>query len=441
MERKRQRAYEPVAAVALSLTLVLCLIPALSSGSSPSSASASFSIAASIPLGESLDAFGPSYDDVTGTLYVSGWDGAQTPGTVFAISGATNSVVATTPVGVEPSPAAIDSASGNVYVSNAGRAENSRGTVSELSGATNSVIRTTEVWYDPATAAYDPANNELYVPNSNLSESEGSVSVLSAANASLQLSIPVGIMPSDVLYDDVNGDLYVLDSNRSASGSADQISVISGATNTVIDQIGVGSSDSALLLDAQSGDIYEGTADGIVEVSGATNEVEDNFAIAAGLPSFFDASGNLYVLQPGNPARVSVISPTGSSVVTSFSLGDAGAMSYDPNTNEILSTVEGSDVVNLTSDLTHELVGTVDLGAGYYLPAVAPFFDPGNGDVYVTQYGPSLSVIALGESPTNGTSAGSSSVWLFFLAGIGVGGVAGAGAAQLARARRVKAAE
>jgi YVTN family beta-propeller protein len=80
--------------------------------------------------------------------------------TVSVISGSTNTVIGTIPVGREPFGIAFDSANGNLYVANF-----QDNTVSVISGSTITVIGTIPAGDGPAFLAFDSANGNIYVPN------------------------------------------------------------------------------------------------------------------------------------------------------------------------------------------------------------------------------------------------------------------------------------
>lgn len=84
---------------------------------------------------------------------------------IFAMAGmaSAQSVVATVPVGKGPSGVAVDSANGNVYVTN-----RYNGTVSVISGRTNQVIATiplTREAYSVRDLDVDPVSGNVYVVN------------------------------------------------------------------------------------------------------------------------------------------------------------------------------------------------------------------------------------------------------------------------------------
>ncbi len=111
------------------------------------------------------EAYSMAFDPVTGDLYLA----TYRSGTVSILSGATNTLVSTVPVGVAPVAMAVDSVNGDVYVANS--ASNN---VSVISGATNTVMATIPVESSPTALVFDPGNGNVYVAN----ERSGTVSVI-----------------------------------------------------------------------------------------------------------------------------------------------------------------------------------------------------------------------------------------------------------------------
>ena len=95
--------------------------------------------------------------------------------------------------------------------------------------STNS-SRTLNVGFAPIAVITDPTNNHIYVANID----SNNVSVISGANNTVIDSINVGHRPDGLSYDATNNYIYV------ANYVSDNVSVINGANNTVIDSINVG---------------------------------------------------------------------------------------------------------------------------------------------------------------------------------------------------------
>jgi 40-residue YVTN family beta-propeller repeat len=98
----------------------------------------------------------------------------------------------------------------------------------------------------PWGIAYDPSNGYLYVADYG----SDTVSVIDGATNTVIAKITVGIYPKGVAYDPSNGYIYVTDY------LSNTVSVINGANNTVIATIPVGSAPTGIAYDPSNGYIY-----------------------------------------------------------------------------------------------------------------------------------------------------------------------------------------
>jgi DNA-binding beta-propeller fold protein YncE len=409
----------------------------------------------SIPLLGLSNAWAPVYDGANGNLYVSGFWSVFVNGTVSIISGATNQIVATATVGWEPNGPTVDSDNGDVYVANSdpGCTNCPAGmwygpqNVTVISGVTNHDIANIQPVPSPTSVTLDPSNGNLYVPDDNGNPNgNGTVTVLSGATNRVLGSVSVGQYPTEMLYDGSNGDLYVLD-EFSVVGSQvpDQVTVVSGSTNTAIGTLSLlGTATGLELLDPSNGNVYIGGSNGISVISGTTNKVVQTLSLPGIDAGFVDAEGDVYLMQPGNLATVSMVSGATDAILSTFSVGSAGAMTYDP-TNGYLYTTNlgfGNSILNVTSLASQKQVQSLHLSEGSGAWALdGPVYDPGNGDLYVEAQGPGveIAIISTNEMPSSGSSPLTSNPLLLFGIGAGAGAlVLGAGILVLRAKRRHK---
>jgi len=78
---------------------------------------------------------------------------------------------------------------------------------------------------------FDQVNNKIYVTNY---ESLGKVSVISGSTNKVIENVPVGSGSADLVFNTVNGNVYV------SNSKADSVSVIDGSTNKVVSTLHVG---------------------------------------------------------------------------------------------------------------------------------------------------------------------------------------------------------
>jgi DNA-binding beta-propeller fold protein YncE len=403
--------------IALSvLVLLMAFVPAARASSVGAEPSPYAVVLADLPIDAAI-LYPPVYDGLNGNLYVTGYNGVLTNGTLTAISGATNRIVATANAGWEPLPATVDSANGDLYVPNftPGCTNCPPGfwqappNVTVVSSTTSLPVASIITQPNPTSVAFDPANGELYVA------CDGKVSVISGSNNTVLTTIASGSSADQAVYDGTNGDIYVWNSNTSA------LTVIRGSSNSVIGSIPVGEQNGPILFDETNGDLYVAYDDGTAIVSGSTNTVVRDLPGSMGEPTFVDSQGDVYFLQAGFPGNVTVLSGTSNSVLSTFSVGAASWMAYNPSTGNIYSVYRGSNIVNITSSQSHELVQKLGLGIYGTGGDGAPVYDPGNGDLYVALF-ESSRIAVIG----NGTpSSPASSLLSPFLWGLGAGALVG----------------
>ncbi|MFG1556163.1 MAG: YncE family protein [Thermoplasmataceae archaeon] len=131
----------------------------------------------------------------------------------------------------------------------------------------------------PNQAAFDSSNGYVYVTNFNTN----SVSVINGATNTVIANISVGVFPLGVAFDSSNGYVYVTNFNTNS------VSVINGATNTVIANISVGVFPLGVAFDSSNGYVYVTNAlSGSVSIISTTTQHAAKYAVAfteSGLPS------------------------------------------------------------------------------------------------------------------------------------------------------------
>ena len=175
-------------------------------------------------------------------------------GVVSVIATATDTVIATIPVGDRPSGAAVSPDGRKVYVTN-GFANS----VSVIATKTNTVSDTIAVGMFPQFLAVTPDGGRVYVGNSN----SNTVSVIETANDTVIATIPVGSTdpfaggsyPQGVAVSPDGRWVYVANSYL-----ANSVSVISTESNTVLATIPVGVQPEGLAVTAEGSKLYVANA-------------------------------------------------------------------------------------------------------------------------------------------------------------------------------------
>ena len=287
----------------------------------------------------SLDPIGIAWDSSNGDVYITN----QAANNVSVVSGTTNRVVATIPLGGMPYDVVYDSSDGDVYVT-------AQDTLSVINGSTNKVEATLPAGVGSAGLAYDSADGEIYV-----AEGGGdNVSVINPTTGKIVSSIPVGVGPLGMAYDGANGDVYVTNAN------SNNVSVISGSSNKVVASFPVGRAPHREAYDGVNGDIYVANtfSDNVSVINGSTNKVVDSIAVG------------------GNPIGVAYSGADGYVYVTN-------------DANDSLSVIDGR---------TNLVVATIPVGFN----PVAAAYDEGNSDTYIANFvNGSVSIIATGPALPN----------------------------------------
>lgn len=257
---------------------------------------------------------------------------AVDPATVDVIPDTGSLVVATAiPVGAEPFGVAVDSRSGNVFVTNAG-SDN----VSVISPATETVVASVDVGSAPHGIAYDPTDDELFVANSG----SGSVTVISGATLTAVATVSVGQGPVGVAYDAGSGSVVV------ANFLSDSVTMISAASRTAIGSVGVGAGPYGVAVDPGAGTVY------------VTNQLSSNvsvvatgsFRVVATVPVLYPNLGERADLQgiafdprdgyiwAGAGAFYAVVIDPSSQTVVDFVNTDPSGVVYDPSSGNVCVT-------------------------------------------------------------------------------------------------------
>jgi YVTN family beta-propeller protein len=306
------------------------------------------------------------------------------------------------PIGV------FDAANGDIYHVN-----DFNNTVSVISSSTSKVVANVRVGGGPLTAVFDPQNGDIYVPN-YLSDF---VSVISGATNTVIANVTVVIGVEGGVFDPINGNLYwtsntmglVLIVAGQTNAMVGNITLEFGPQtcpvyasaeyppNIPCAQALDGPLDP--VFGPASGDIYVANSGGntLSVISGATNSLVTNIILsslpedpanrssAPGQPAFDPANGNIYVPVGGN---VSVISSATNTIVATVTVGarpDQPVFNpingdvYVP-TSPIVVSMPSNSTLFIISGATNKVVATLqvceDTAEG---PVVSS-----NGDVYVS---------------------------------------------------------
>jgi YVTN family beta-propeller protein len=282
-------------------------------------------VVATIPVGNQPDQVAVTPDGAH--AYVTNFFDS----TVSVIATASNTVVATIPVGFAPEGAAISPDGAHAYVSNVGD-----NTVSVIATASNTVVATIPVGIFPSGVAFTPDGAHAYVTNAG----DNTVSVIATASNTVVATIAVGTAPSEVAITPDGAHAYVTNAGDNT------VSVIATASNTVVATITVGNLPLGVAITPDGAHAYvTNVFDNTVSViATATNTVVGSPIPVGSLAFFFEGVGigitpdgtGVYVADDGSNT-VSVIATASNTVVATITVGNSPASVAFPHASYTFS--------------------------------------------------------------------------------------------------------
>lgn len=219
-----------------------------------------------------------------------------------------------------------------------------------------SVVATVGVGSVPEASAYDAVNGDVYVPNFNTNN----VSVISGTTNSVVATVSVGAGPSAETVDGSSGDVYI------ANSMSNNVSVISGTTNTVVATIGVGSDPTNVTFDPGNGQVYVANDGGstVTVLDASTNTFAATVTVQSEpWPIAVDpVSGDVYVGCEGSN-NVSVLSGADNSVLLNVTVGsDPYAIFWSEANSSMYVANWYSDNISVISTVTNTVTATIGVG-------------------------------------------------------------------------------
>jgi YVTN family beta-propeller protein len=298
------------------------------------------------------------------------------PGTVSVIDTATNTVVATVPVGVQPEGVAVTPDGKHAYVTNfTGLAI---GTVSVIDTATNTVVATVPVGYGPTGVAVTPDGKHAYVANNfgNFIPNFGTVSVIATATNTVVATVPVGEQPQGIAITPDGKHAYVANSrfNFTPPGT---VSVIATASNTVVGSpipAGLAPFGIAITPDGTKAYVTDYGNNIVEEIDTSTNTgvttvtVGSNPQGVAVVPS-----GIIAYVTNASSNTVSAIFTGNNTIVGTIPVGtNPIGVSVTPDGKHVFVANYLDNTVSVIDRLTNAIVATIPVGNAPYGVAITP---------------------------------------------------------------------
>ena len=353
-----------------------------------------------------------------------------------ALPAAAQTLIATVPIGINPSQVAGNTTTNTIYVANScgtdpacGR--NSPGTVTVIDGATNTVTATVTVGLFPLFLVVNPVTNKIYVTNYN----SNSVSVIDGTTNTVTTTIAVGANPNGAAVNSITNNIYVA---NSGDGQGNTMSVIDGNTDTVSATVMVGNFPGPVAVNPVTNMVYvtnycgnqpgckQNPAPGTVSViDGATNTVTNTVTVGDGpfLLLVNQVTNQIWVQNTcGNDPQCEV---NGNSNVngTVTQIDGATLATSSANTGKgsasiAINTVTNQVYVSNNTDNTETFIDGVTLSTTTVNVGTAPTdveVNPVTDKIYVCDFGSNMVTVIGGvtlATTTVGVGNGPNDAWV-----------------------------
>ena len=290
-------------------------------------------------------------------------------------------VIATIPLG-EPFgagtfAAAVNPRTNTVYATNPGALSSPVGLdceshdVSVIDGSTNTVLTPITVGLNPFGLAVNPTTNRIYVANAGgagfdscSSEASYIVSVIDGATNSVVNTITVGLGPGFVAVNPKTNKIYV----TLTGGCCDDgngVAVIDGSTDAVVKTVTVDLDPFIVAVNPRTNLVYVTHAgDKITVIDGATDTVKTTFSIGSEARAIaFDPNGKLLYVAARNINQLAVVDASKNAVVQYIPVGRRPhGVVFNPASDRIYVTNRNDGTVSVIDSSTRTVVATVPVG-------------------------------------------------------------------------------
>lgn len=288
----------------------------------------------------------PTSTDVLVNLFDS--DSPPLPTSAFALP--PSSALPPLAVGIAPRNIGYSSTSNRVYVLNQGD-----DTVTIINGATNLIVATTPVIFAPVSVAYNSTDNTIYVG----SNSNGDVSVIDCNTGAVINTIvlgAVGDIITDMVFNPITNTIYAIRQNLITY----EVVIIDCATQALTGSpIAFATPLQALSYNSLLNRVYVAESTDISAIDCTTNTVTlPTVSVTSVSDMAFNATnGNIYISDTVN--AVNILDCTLNAIVGSpIVVGNAPAsISWNSINNLMYVANSADDTVSVISCLTNTVVG------------------------------------------------------------------------------------
>ena len=212
----------------------------------------------------------------------------------------------------------------------------------------------------PDAIAVSAISGTIYVTD----EGGANVSVINDTTNHITSSVKVGLAPADEALDERGSHLYV------ANWGSDTLTVVDTRTSATVATIPVGVHPAGVVYDGKNGHVYVANqySANVSVIDGTTFTSLGNISGVGAYPSMatYDfANGYIYqVVQNG----ITVINASSQTVVTEMSIpavGYAGSDFYDPLNGDLYVSSYSGPNVTLVNTTTNTIAGTIDSRADH----------------------------------------------------------------------------
>jgi YVTN family beta-propeller protein len=301
-------------------------------------------------------------------------------GTVSVIDAATNTVIATIPLGYMPGGVAVSADGTRIYVVNS-----DNNTVSVIDAATNTVIATIPVGIMPDGVAVSPDGTKVYVTNWNCSYDpismspspyiNGTVSVIDTATDTVTATVPVGNWPWGIGVSPDGTRIYVTNFNN------ETISAIDAATNTVTATIPLDGTPKGVAVNPAGTTLYVTIGNNVSVINVQTKTVIANVTVGT-YPTdvALTPDGTRIYVANAQSNDVSVIDAATNTVTATIPVGNSpsfygqfivpAAPTSRPTSSQTPTSISSASATPKSSPFVGvEGIGAIVLGAGLYVMA------------------------------------------------------------------------